>query len=300
MRAAIVAILCLFTGMSAFSDEAAVRKYRNFTPQQIKALPESVLNANVPIMYTMAAGKGLSEGAELVFGMELNRLMYPGLGDYKQAVKAFQKDLGDPPNGVMTVGQIHELGRRAEMQQLAPISFPDRYKSFMSDDFASIEGTVVILDEKIAWPVNRVRIRCFKKKNYCEHDQLNLLFPDKTSWIQRFQLMELDTDYYEITQWGRDNIDATYINSEKACRTTSMNLNFKTKEFYFVTRNAGGDCEFLGQKIDKLPKPRISQVIDGEKLQQKEFEALQRKAFEVLSSDFRKSVEKLANASGKK
>ena len=72
-----------------------------------------------------------------------------------------------------------------------------------------------------------------------------------------------------------------------------MSLNFKTKEFYFITKNAGGKCEFLGTKVDKLPKPRISQIVDGEQIINKEFRKIAKAAYEVLSSDFREKAEKI-------
>ncbi len=57
--------------------------------------------------------------------MELNALMYPGLHDFEGAVKLFQKDLGDEPTGILTVWQIHNLQKRAEMQKLGQLIFPD-------------------------------------------------------------------------------------------------------------------------------------------------------------------------------
>jgi hypothetical protein len=71
-----------------------------------------------------------------------------------------------------------------------------------------------------------------------------------------------------------------------------LNLNFKTKEFYFITKNAGGNCEVLGTTFEKLAKPRISQIIKGEKIINVEFEKIRKTAFEFLASDFRRKVEK--------
>jgi hypothetical protein len=243
-------------------------------------------------MYTAAAQRGLSVGSELLFGMKLNRLMYPGLHDYKTAVKAFQADLGDQPTGVLTVWQIHNLEQRSDMQRLARVLFPDQYSSFKTEDYASAQGTMIIVDDKIAWPINHVKVKCFRKENYCQQDQISVSVPNDKSWSQNYHVMVDNTEYYEISRWNQDSIDAVPRETGSGCRTTSMNLNFKTKEFYYITRNAGGKCEALGVTFDKLPKPRIAQIADGSKIIREEFTKIEKAAYDVLASDFRKKVGK--------
>ena len=53
---------------------------------------------------------------------------------------------------------------------------------------------------------------------------------------------------------------------KKPCRNTKLQLNFKAKEYYMITTNAGEECEVLGTKFPKLDKPRISKIVDGAKL----------------------------------
>lgn len=300
MKAISILLMSLFVITSALADEKTVQKYRNYTPQQIKNLPEKLISSDVPMMYTAAAQRGLSVGSELLFGMELNRLMYPGLHDYKAAVKAFQADLGDQPTGVLTVWQIHNLEQRSDMQKLAQVLFPDQFSSSKMDDYASIQGTMIIIDEKIAWPINHVKVKCYKKQNYCQLDQIQVSVPDDKSWSQNYHVMENDAEYYDISRWGQDSIDAEPRETGSGCRTTSMNLNFKTKEFYYITRNAGGKCEVLGVTLDKLPKPRIAQIVDGSKIIRDEFAKIEKAAYEVLASDFRKKVDKLPAQDQKK
>lgn len=293
MKAISILLISLFVVTSALADEKAVQKYRNYTPQQIKNLTEKLISSDVPMMYTAAAQRGLSVGSELLFGMELNRLMYPGVHDYKAAVKAFQADLGDQPTGVLTVWQIHNLEQRSDMQKLSRVLFPDQFSSFKTDDYASIQGTMIIIDEKIAWPINHVKVKCYKKQNYCQLDQIQVSVPDDKSWSQNYHVMENDAEYYDIARWSHDSIDTEPRETGSGCRTISMNLNFKTKEFYYITRNAGGKCEVLGVTLDKLPKPRIAQIVDGSKIIRDEFVRIEEAAFEVLASDFRKKVAKL-------
>lgn len=77
------------------------------------------------------------------------------------------------------------------------------------------------------------------------------------------------------------------------CRKTGFNLNFKTEEFYQITRNGDEACEFNGIKLPKLAKPRVDQIVDGKNIINEEFSKLNKVAFEMLSSDFQNKVAKL-------
>lgn len=295
MKLAFSLLLIFFITLPAYADDAAVRKYRDYTPKQLSSLSKEKLKSEVPIMYTMAAQRGLSVGSDLLFGMELNQLMYPGLHDFSSAVKAFQADLGDKTTGDLTVWQIHQLEQRASMQKLSQVGFPDQFSSFITDGYAVVQGTMIIVDDNIAWPINHVRVSCSKVENSCELDQLHFILPGENSWTQAYQVMESSTESYEIARWGQDSIESHPFGTSKDCRNTSLNFNFKTKEFYFITRNAGGDCKLmLGGELEKLAKPRVAQIVDGEKIIEEKFSAVQKTAYNVLSSAFRKRVEALS------
>ena len=284
----------LLVALPTYADDVAVRKYRDYTPQRLNSLPIEKLKSEVPIMYTMAAQRGLSVGSDLLFGMELNQLMYPGLHDYSAAVKAFQGDLGDKPTGDLTVWQIHQLEKRADMQKLSRVAFPDQFSSFITDAYAVVEGTMIIVDDKIAWPINHVRVSCLKNENSCDLEQLHFVVPDEKSWSQTYQVMQSSTESYEIARWGKDSIESHPLGTSNDCRNTSINFNFKTKEFYFITRNAGGDCKLmLGGELEKLTKPRAAQIVDGEKIIDEKFAEIQKAAYSVVSSAFRTRVEAL-------
>lgn len=276
---------------SVKADDTSMTKYRNYTPKQVSDMPDKQRQSVMPMAYIFAAQRGLAIDSELLFGMQLNQLMYPGIHDYKSAVRAFQADLGDSPTGILTVSQIHQLEYRADLQKLSRIFFPDSFSSWKSSDSASVEGTVTILDDRIAWPINHHKIKCFKSENSCEVQQVMLNLPNEKSWAQQYQVMIDNTEYYNITRWTDDTIDAEYPSKPDSCRTVSLSLNFKAKEFFFITKNAGGNCEFLGTQIEKLAKPRISQVVKGEVIFNEEFERIRKAAYDALSGDFRKKVD---------
>lgn len=302
MKIGTVLLILVMTTLAASvrADEAAVTKYRNYTPKQVSDMPEKQRDSVMPMAYIFAAQRGLAVASELLFGMQLNQLMYPGIHEYKSAVRAFQADLGDPLTGVLTVYQIHQLEYRSDMQKLAYVAFPDRFISFKTADYGTVEGAVTILDDRIAWPINHHKINCLKSENICRVQQVMLVLPDEKSWAQQYQVMIDRTEYYNVTRWASDTIDAEYRSKPDSCRATSLSFNFKIKEFFFITKNAGGKCEILGQAIDKLSKPQISQVVEGKKIFDKEFERIKNSAYSFLASDFRKKVDEAVAKASKK
>ncbi len=286
------ALLITHWSSFVFADDEGVKKYRNYTPQQLAELTQDVRSSDVPMMYLFAMRNGIGEGSELLLGMWLNRLMYPGIQSYDTAVKAFQKDLRDEPTGKFTVWQIYNLEQRAEMQKLDTVLFPENFSNYITEDFAKIEGTVTMLEDQIAYPVNHVKVSCYKADKYCEYNMIVLMVPKEDSWSQNYQVMDMGTDIYKITRWENDEIDAVPTNTG-TCRINSLNFNFKTKEFFEIAKNAEGECKFMGTTFEKLPKPRISQILDGKKIIQQEFTNLKKKAFEVTASDFQKKANKL-------
>jgi hypothetical protein len=278
----------------AFADSTSVQKYRNYTPQQINDLPEIERNSQVPTMYTMAARHGLSVGAEILFGMELNGLMYPGLHDYNRAVKSFQADLGDIPTGTLTVWQIHSLKQRFEIQKLSEVGFPDHFHSSKDTEHALVEGTFTIfLDEEFPRPINHVKVKCERKEKRCQVEEQAIAVPDDMSWSQTYSVSVYDTLDFEISRWEGDHIDATMRLGSGSCGKTTLNLNFKTQEFYYIIPNAGGTgvpC------ADQLRPPSIRRVVNGKEIIREEFNKIGRAAYKALSSDFRKRVETLGQS----
>ncbi|MGH7239015.1 MAG: hypothetical protein ACREHG_03005, partial [Candidatus Saccharimonadales bacterium] len=155
MKAAILALIAALGAMTpAWADDAQLKKYKDYTPEQIRGLSEKEREISVPMLYSIVAQGALAPDAKLVFIANLNRLMYPAISDYEGSIKAFQKDIGDKPTGVLTVWQIAKLEAYAEIQKLKPVAFPDTFYSYITTNIARIEGTMVMFDEKMAWPIN--------------------------------------------------------------------------------------------------------------------------------------------------
>ena len=280
----------------ALADDAAVNKYRNYLPNQIDALPDSIKKSELPIMYSQAAATASSPWAQDQFAMQLNILMYNGMADYKSAISSFQKDLGDKPTGELTVWQIFQLNFRSAMQTTSAPSIVHNFMSTKTSDAAFVKGTMTIVDDKIFSPMNFVKLRCFRSDGYCELDELDVQPPKQKDFGYDYSVFWTDVLYYKISIWADDVIQAQYEAPKDSCRSTTMELNFKTKEFYLITKNTGNSCEILGQKLEPLKKPRISQIVDGEKIISLENKRFKDDAFSYLSSEFRQRIQKLQSS----
>ena len=237
---------------------------------------------------------------EFMIGMQLHQLMYPGLEDLGRAVQMFQKDLGAEPTGDLSEGQLDELFIRVGKQCVPDIIFQTPFHSSDIDfikrnGFATVRGTAVLLDDNdsIACPINTFDITCHRAERYCELRETYLVVMPKTHGGYTWAFDER-TALFDIISWSDDTIEAIDREDEPRVRTSSLSLNFKTKEFFWITKNSGNDTELLtGKKIERLKKPRIAQFVKGDKIVSDYFKKLKDDAQSFLSSEFRKKMEGL-------
>lgn len=276
----------------AFADDEAMERYKDWLPEDIISMPAETRQSEVPIVYIMAANTVKSPLGELTLQSYLNTLMYDGIGDLEGAKKQFQADLGSPPTGNLTVGQIASLSYRSERTRLTNVNFFSfQHAGHISGDWASVKGTAVILDDKIAYPINFVEIECRKNDGLCDYRQLVLTLPDESSFAQSYSVMEMVNETYKITRWDQNRIDAIPLR-EGECRINELRLNFGTKEYYeFATNAPEANCEMLlGGTLPKLEKPRVVQIVDGDPIVREQFRKIREEAYEFLSSEFRARV----------
>ncbi len=226
----------------------------------------------------------------------LNTLMYDGLANYEEAKRVFQADLGDAQTGALTVWQIYTLGYRASRINMTDVSFfPFDFGGTMSEKWAYVKGTVKILDEKIAYPVNHVDIECSRDQGTCTYRQVVLMLPDKNSWVQSYQVAAFSDVIYKITRWEGQQIDAAPLENN-ACRSNLLSFNFETKEFFEIARNnSARDCKTLGVALPRLDKPRASQIVDGREITNGEFKRIKDEAYSYFSSAFRARIDALSS-----
>jgi hypothetical protein len=291
------AAFCLVLGLygTALAKEDSVLKYRNYLPQEIIQMPEADRSSSVPMMYVIAANKATSVRGDLLLKYYLNSLMYNGLTDFINAKKAFQSDLGEEPTGDLTVWQINTLNFRSDRSKLTGVGFFfSDFGGSISDDQASVKGTVKILDDKIGFPINHVNVECSRSSGTCDYRQTVLIIPDENSWSQSYNIRQFTTDTYRIVRWENNQIDAVPI-LNNGCRTNQLSFNFTTGEFFEIVRNNTlGECKsLLGVTIPRLDEPRVSQIVNGDEIIDAEFQKISEEVYLYISSDFRAQLNKL-------
>ncbi|WP_296096989.1 hypothetical protein [uncultured Agrobacterium sp.] len=300
MRKWLCALVLSWPG-GVFADDAALLKFRDFLPAQIASMSEDERKQSVPMAYLMATNLALSEFGSDVLQAQLNSLLYDGLADFEGAKRAFQTDLGQVVTGDLTVGQINELSYRSERIKLQPVNFFSYgYSHSINENYAALRGTVQIIDEKIAYPVNYVTVKCHKAEGYCSYNQVALTLPDRNSWAQTYSVMEVADEFYKITRWEGKQIDATPFTVNR-CRTNRLTFNFESEEFFEVaTNNSARDCETeLGVTIPRLQQPRVSKIIDGTQLMNAEFQRIQDEASGYYASAFRQRLQQKSAKGGR-
>lgn len=286
-------IFAILVSTTVKADDAAMQKYRNWLPSQVRAMPDKLRDAEMPMTYIMAANTALSPLGDLALQSNLNTLMYNGVADFDGAKRRFQSDLGEQPTGNLTVSQIAKLGYRAERTQLTNVNFFSYgFNSQQFEHSAFVHGTVKLVGENIAYPVNYTEIECDKEAGTCSYRQLALVLPDESSWAQSYNVMETTNETYKITRWEGSRIEAR-PETEGTCRVNELRLNFANKEFYEFTTNAPeGKCEMpLGGSFPKLERPRIAQIVDGQPIITAKFEQIRQDTYKFLSSEFRARVD---------
>jgi hypothetical protein len=125
-------------------------------------------------------------------------------------------------------------------------------------DFVTVSGTWTIPDartpgEKIADPINAVKIWCQKTTSQCF---------EAFGRVQYANSLSVDLIPYDVTSWTKQEITAE---TGALCATSTLTINFLTKEVYRITRNGGASpngCKDMSA-WEPLKKPVVEKLING-------------------------------------
>lgn len=284
-----LALFNVLVPVFSIADEA-LEKFSKFTPNQI--LEYAKINGEFHTPYLFAAYEATSPQSKDLNTYRLNRLLYPAISDYETSIKLFQKDLGHDANGTLNIGEYVELERRSDAQNISKLYFPLGFNSVIFDSgIGIINGTLILIDEDIAAPLNHAEVKCSKYSKTCTLEELQVYYDITGDSPDTFSIGTKKTYGYKVTYWDSNIIKASLDINEGDCRAVELNLNFNTKEFLQITTNAETQCEtVLGEKMPLLDKPRIAKIVDGHKVYATEYAKIRQIAFDYLSSDYRNSL----------
>ena len=265
----------------------------NMSEDELDKLPQETIE-RLPMKEVMAKYFGDELIIDYMVSLLLSRLMYfapYSESETKEAIKRFQADLGNAVTGELTVGQFNELHRRFNRSSENPIYVPgtgDELFIGMIDNYLSVEGTWIIENDKIAFPINLSKIECHKHTKICKNNQVDVATPNFESDNDSSQIV-LSVYRYEIISWSNTEVVAQ---SKTDCRTSILTINNSSKEVFEVTRinNAKG-CDLGLVTIPALDKPRISRMLPGWKISYNFWQDRKKAASMFLNSEVRSLVE---------
>ena len=203
----------------------------------------------------------------------------------RAAILKFQRDLGQAQTGDLTTGQYKLLDQRAALaseRSFRVSGMWDKLHVFTYEkSHVSTEGTWVLEGEEMAFPVNSAKITCIKAEGQCTHDEVDIQLPSlnrENVFGDNYTIFHQQPEHYEIISWTNSEVISELA---RQCRTTTLTINTVTKEVFQVTRNNGGNCDF----VDKLKKPRIARLLASGNVMHEYWERRKTKTAQFRNAD---------------
>jgi hypothetical protein len=250
----------------AMSDDELIKLIEGASEEEAGRISELVPETFADLPIRSALGKWLPpDGGEVVFSMPLRLLLYP---PSREGVEQFQADIGAEVTGELTLRQSLEGHRRWLRQRDTPVHATGWAEVHMNDDsgWARVDGTWILEDEEIAFPVNTSKIDCDRARRECLVADADVLIPSPDS-DDDYYILHLGLQRYEIISWEDGVIVAR--RSAAICTTEILTLNSNSNEVSeFVTSNETPECLTLRERpfaSRQLDKPRIARLVPGSK-----------------------------------
>ncbi len=296
MRVFFFVLLTTFVCCSVTLAEEKFPDISKMSDKELSNIPKNVQD-RIPLkeLLKRTHGEEFTPNIMLSVSFGLAKLMYFNPMPEKQireAIKKFQRDIGQDQTGELTMGQLDELLRRANRLSDNPIYVPglgETLDVFGEEDYVTTEGTWTIEGEKHAFPINFSKINCFKSRGTCEVNQVNISIPrlnDSSEGI--FIAHSPLTEELQIISW----IDNEIVSQgDSKCRTTIMTMNIKNNEVFQITRNKGSDkCVTLPQ----LKKPRIARLNPGTQFTREFWNSRKEKTNKYINTEFQEQIKALS------
>jgi peptidoglycan hydrolase-like protein with peptidoglycan-binding domain len=245
------------------SNDELIKLIESVSEDEVRRIWELVPERFADLPIRSVFGKWLPPSGEIVFSIPLRLLLYP---PSREGVKQFQTDIGAEVTGELTLRQFHEGHRRWLRQRDTPVHATGRTEIHMNDDsgWARVDGTWILEDEKIAFPVNTSKIDCDRARRECFIADADASIPSPDSDDDSY-ILHVGLQRHEIISWAAGVIVARRINA--ICTTEIFTLNSNSKKVYeMVTNNETQECrEFreLSVASPQLDKHRIARLAES-------------------------------------
>lgn len=170
------------------------------------------------------------------------------------AVKEVQRKLNEKVDGSLTFSQYKMIENIANLYKTPKdIYVSGNYRVRKLGDYAFVSGTLEIVNDEIANPINYHNM--FLDKNLMTCRDSNLYVKEDKGAFSGVAIYS-DVTEYEIISWGDEEI---VCKNDYTCRSEKLIINFKSKSVDIITTNRENDeCK----DFPKLQSARISRLVD--------------------------------------
>jgi hypothetical protein len=257
------------------------------TADQLNRMSEEEINKlpAIPTMATMLAetlGKGRSPATTqrlvittLIEDQLYTLRYYPHLptgemsAALSDAIKAFQRQTGSAPTGVLLMGEFEQLQRSADKYSSTKMQIiPLAGNAGGGGPQVTKTGNVVLAegawvsDVELAYKINASKIYCYKDQGICE-EHIAQLVPDINNPDGNTVYLQADEQRYKILKWDDRQVVAEEL-VPSGCRIVTITINLVSKEVDEVDRNGTAKgCNLVIGQIPNLDKPVVSRLVHG-------------------------------------
>jgi peptidoglycan hydrolase-like protein with peptidoglycan-binding domain len=192
----------------------------------------------------------------------------------REQIAAFQRTLGNTPDGTLTFGEERELVRLQSMAHITPLKIIGSQSVLVGEDFAKATGSWVIQQDTIDARLNFSEIKCYRELGFCVEAQAKYFAPGEAWTSGEVQFSPyVHMEIYIVTSWSGQIVEAQLQGPPSNCRISTLTLNQATKVAALVTRDGEEACDFDGkQLLPRLGAPRVSTLEDPSAIRKKFYE----------------------------
>lgn len=198
---------------------------------------------------------------KLFYAVSFEKTSHPSEDpDFYHALATFERRAGLKVDGRFTVNESSRL------QYLASLEGEPQIRTIFklvngSGTYASAEGTWVIQGERIAYPVNRAQIQCWRSDRTCVVYTANVSMPEGRQSDIGGPLLMTDVEHYDVAEWGAVEVRAR---TTTICRQIILTVNWAAKQAFTVATDLSKEgCPTLGP----LTKPRVTTLEGGDAIE---------------------------------
>lgn len=210
--------------------------------------------------------------ARLYYTVSFERLAHPSEdSQFCSELVAFERAAQLTPDGTLSLGEFTRLMTLSATATETNLVLPAKLVIGDGSSYVSAEGTWVMKDEKIAWPINHSQIWCWRQERSCSESSSTVSSGTDTDGSPSY--VNSSETRYDITSWTAEKIEAR---SEALCAETKLTLNVKTKAVFSVTSQLDKPT-CLGANGERLVPlsnpPHLSTLEDGFDVSRRFYEA---------------------------